>query len=342
MRVPSLVEMRFIIENGLDDRTFLGDVFNRHYRDAYAINGREFSDSLVLGQLTAVEIVRARRFGNAVQQLLTAFAFCRRNQVPMVRHPGFDWFSDDIEIAGVRIVANASPTARELAGMFCHKYTLGPLSGPEERYELLQQLAGGLTLDRSLPPADPDELFIHLRSGDIFRDQGAHRAYGQPPLAFYRKVLAMQPWRRVMLVYEDEGNPCIGPLKQLLLDAGVAFSVCSGTLREDLQTLYRAQNLVIGRGTFIYPILCTSLNIRTVFAFEDTHAPRWGLKGPTVRQFRDRGGSYAPVLSRWGNKPRQRQLMLDYPEGEIEEVTEAGAPRRARVHVSSEVAAKVP
>ena len=46
--------------------------------------------------------------------------------------------------------------------------------------------------------ADKEDLYIHIRSGDIFND--AHSPYAQPPFCFYRKILNYYKFNKVYLV----------------------------------------------------------------------------------------------------------------------------------------------
>jgi len=77
---------------------------------------------------------------------------------------------------------------------------------------------------------------------------------------------------------------------------------------------------VIGRGTFVYPMLCISEHIRRVFYFESDSADEWGLyqSGIQFVQVIDKAGTYRDsVLKRWLNNAEQRALMLNYSEDNL-------------------------
>ena len=77
---------------------------------------------------------------------------------------------------------------------------------------------------------------------------------------------------------------------------------------------------MIGRGTFVYPMLCISDNVRRVFCFESDGAEEWGLNQSGIQFVRvvDKTGQYRDsVLRRWLNNAEQRALMLDYPEDHL-------------------------
>jgi hypothetical protein len=55
-----------------------------------------------------------------------------------------------------------------------------------------------------------DELYIYIRSGDIFRHINYSKIYyAQPPLCFYKTVLNQFKFRNVTIISEDISNPVI-------------------------------------------------------------------------------------------------------------------------------------
>ena len=77
---------------------------------------------------------------------------------------------------------------------------------------------------------------------------------------------------------------------------------------------------MIGRGTFVYPMLCISDNVRRVFCFESDGAAEWDLDRSDIRfvHLVDQNGTYREsILKRWLNNEEQRQLMLNYSEDNL-------------------------
>ena len=56
-------------------------------------------------------------------------------------------------------------------------------------------------------PHDRDDLIIHIRSGDIFKDKNPHNGYTQPPYEYYRTIIMSKKWNNITIVSEDELNP---------------------------------------------------------------------------------------------------------------------------------------
>jgi F5/8 type C domain len=274
------------------------------------------------------------RFGNHVKQIGTAVALAEHLGVPRVYLTKLGMLEIDrpIKFGTVTVLPDTElkrdrPTG-VLCGTFYFKQPLGrAFHGMNYRHIARAARAVGQPLFHRLAPApafipEATDLAIHFRAGDIFSRRSPHPSYPQPPLAFYRLCVDFARvhlgTRRVILVYEDEGNPCVGAVKCWLDEIGFPYVSQSRTLEEDLAVLLAAQHCVFGRGTFGLAIAILSRNMRTVF-----HS--W-LEGnfralPEVADIRaimveDAANGYIR-LGDWRNTPEQRRMMLDYPIGSL-------------------------
>jgi hypothetical protein len=178
-----------------------------------------------------------------------------------------------------------------------------------------------------------DELVIHIRSGDIFvGDEPVSSWYRQPPLSFYQHVInkmrADGRIKRVRLVYEDEGNPCIEALRDWLRTEDIPFRIQSGSLAEDLAVLIDAPHLVFGHGTFGYAVCRLSKHIQTLHFFSPELGGRYEYMPQIAEVYRvdDVAGNYikggvwgGPDQGEWHNTPEQRALMISYPISKLAE-----------------------
>lgn len=114
-------------------------------------------------------------------------------------------------------------------------------------------------------------------------------------------------------MYQDKNNPTIDKVLGFLKNKKINFTEQSSTLENDVNLLYKAKNLVMARGTFAYPIICTSLNIKKIFIFEP-HPCFYslGLKGIEINKYVDSTGAYREILEKWDASPEQLDLMLNY------------------------------
>ena len=106
-----------------------------------------------------------------------------------------------------------------------------------------------------------NDLYIHIRSGDCLT-QSAHSYYIPPPFSYYTKIIASKEWNKIIVVYEDDRNPCIKLLKNKNYNN---IELISSSLHNDLQLLSQCENLVIGFGTFGLLIYFLSNNIKNLY-----------------------------------------------------------------------------
>lgn len=164
-------------------------------------------------------------------------------------------------------------------------------------------------------------LTVYLRSGDIFAGP-SEPDYGQPPWAFYKKVLEFKPWTRVELVTEDAGNPNYDPILRWCRERDIPVDVLGSSLNEAVGAILGASHLVSARGTFIPSLLFLTNDEKHVFQFHDEKSPLMGGANLSLWRVTDKGGGYvASVMARnWANTEAQRTLMLDYPADSLSEI----------------------
>jgi hypothetical protein len=313
----SAIELRFCAENKIDTSTI-------HSGIMFGFFG-QFDDAPVVQQIHALVIPKRKRFGNALLQLADAYNIARGLGVYKIYHRGYSFLNDVANVGGITFVKGVPKTEENyLIGDFYQNHALLDVCTDNlDRWEIVHAMAGYMTLSLVTQTDDSlyePTLYIHLRSGDIFKKTPPHRDYGQPPLAFYTKIIRSQPWGKVHLVFEDQFNPVIAALQRFLSESGIPYETHSGDIHHDVEVLLRAKNLVIARGTFIYPILCISKYIDQVFYFEVDEHSLWGLQNSPIHFHKctDLGETYrATILMEWKNNAEQNALMLDYPESQI-------------------------
>ena len=282
------------------------------------------------GRISAFHVNRHHgRFGNNLLQIGTAVCLAQHLGVPRVyltKLPklkiGRPIRFGDVTVLPERALQRDRPEG-VLCGTFFYPEQFGKASDEIDlaRIAKAARALGQPILRLTAPPAfapGENDLAIHLRAGDIFNDTRAHPSYVQPPLAFYRLCVEFARAElgigRVVLVYEDESNPCIPALKAWLSEAGVPHASHSRTLDEDMAMLLAASHCVFGYGSFGLAIALLSGNLKTVlFPWLE---PRFDAvrQATGIRAVRidDAGRGYIPSGG-WANTPEQRQMMLDYP-----------------------------
>ena len=281
-----------------------------------------------------VEVSRLSRFGNAIIQLVNAMDLANAVGAREVSVVGA-WFlpMGDTDIAGVTVINHATPEARAqasqaavtLAGVMFNRNDLLPAVAHHVSGSVVSALGPALTVPR-LDPLPPDHLVIHVRAGDIFASANPAPTYGQPPLAFYQRLLQHAPWSAVTVVYEDTGNPVVEPLLTQCRALGLTTHSVSGDLADDLAVVLSARTLACGWGTFGFVVAGLSEHCSTFVSFDSVQVPLGGRPMSILVATDLRGGYREAVLSgNWANTPQQRDLMLNY---RVDDVSEVGfAPR---------------
>jgi hypothetical protein len=282
------------------------------------------------GRLEALHVDAPQgRFGNNLLQIARAVTLAQRLGIPRVYLSNLPMLALERPVTfGEVTVLPASALRRDrpkgaLCGPF---YDVWPFDRALDDLRDREVVAAaravgtaafhGRIVDPAIVPGGKD-LAVHLRAGDIFKER-PHRQYTQPPLAYYRLCIEFARTQvgieRVILVYENERNPCVPALKAWLGEIGLPFVVQSRTLAEDLGVLLAASHVVFGRGTFGLAIAMLSTHLRTLF--HSWLQPDFGpiLEATGVRQVSvtDVAGGYIKVGD-WRNAPEQRRMMLDYP-----------------------------
>jgi hypothetical protein len=273
----------------------------------------------------------AGRFGNNLRQVITALRLAECLGLAKVYLADMPYFSVHrrVEHDGVALVAASEFLTDTPATVLCGPfYQRTPFRRSMARIRARDQARIVDQFVRPIfqppAPANPTveptdgDLVIHIRSGDIFSRPDPNSGYTQPPLAYYqlcvRQAIEKLGIGRVVLVYEDDLNPCIDALKRWLFRTGVRFQVQAASWDEDLAVLLAGRHCVFGHGSLGPAIVLLSTQMITVFhpsAYRTycALAPARGLRRFGVR---DAAGCYTKQGD-WRNTPEQLRLMIDYP-----------------------------
>ena len=113
---------------------------------------------------------------------------------------------------------------------------------------------------------NPEDLFIHIRSGDIFKYKANNAMnYAQPPLCFYQSILNNFKFRNIYILAIDKSNPIIDILmrqyKQIILT--------NNPLNEDLSILSNAYNIVASISSFLTSIIIINDNLKILWEYDN-------------------------------------------------------------------------
>ena len=110
-----------------------------------------------------------------------------------------------------------------------------------------------------------NELYIHIRSGDIFHKSKYHnKFYSQPPLCFYEAIIHNFTFNNIFIISENTNNPIINEL--LFKFPNITFS--QHKIEVDMAYLIYAYNLVGSISTFINMIIRLNDNLKNFFEYD--------------------------------------------------------------------------
>ena len=151
----------------------------------------------------------------------------------------------------------------------CFKYSAGIFFfrqyyiKPQIRLNLIKN-----EIHKNLPQLeiDPNDLYIHIRSGDIFRIRRTrHRKnYAQPPLCFYQNIINNFEFRKIYIIAQNRNNPIIN---KILNDfPNVVYE--RHKLSLDLAYLSNAYNLVASVSSFLLVLAKLNNNLKKYFEYD--------------------------------------------------------------------------
>ena len=151
------------------------------------------------------------------------------------------------------------------------------------------------------------DLIIHIRGGDIFKNNGANKQYVSPPLSYYINIIEGNNYKRIIIVSEDTRNPCVNELLKRYPSA--EFTIQS--FEKDIGIIMGAVNIVESYGTLIPALCAISKNIKTIYrpSYQMTRSNKF-LNNCNIKK--TPLGAYYKKQYPWRNNPRQRKYILTY------------------------------
>tara|TARA_B100000073_G_scaffold344075_1_gene350135 strand:+ start:42 stop:944 length:903 start_codon:yes stop_codon:yes gene_type:complete len=172
-----------------------------------------------------------------------------------------------------------------------------------------------------------EDLFIHIRSGDIM-SSSAHSSYIQSPWAYFKKILEKVKPKKVVLCTgtgygtENSGsNPCYNKIVEYCDKNNIKVDLTKRTIREDVYIFSHAKNIVIGGvSSFSTCSSFTNRNFSNIyypgFFSGSIDADYYKVYDRKVRlHFYEFNDYYN--LGKWKPNPK---TMLEYPEHLIKEI----------------------
>ena len=111
---------------------------------------------------------------------------------------------------------------------------------------------------------NPNDLYIHIRSGDIFTNPDVTWFYAQPPLCFYIKIIKKNKFNNIYIISEDKSNIVIDKL----LDLYKNIKYKQNDLDIDISYLLNAYNVVASVSSFFHTIIKLNENVKKMWEYD--------------------------------------------------------------------------
>ena len=152
--------------------------------------------------------------------------------------------------------------------------------------------------------ASPNDLYINIRSGDIFL-KAINSKYGQPPLCFYQKIINKNKYENIFIISNGHENPVVDELLKLY----PKIKYLHGSVEYDISIIVNAYNFVIPFSTFSYSLIYLNNNLKNLYIYNDNFIPRHC--NYTIHKMEASQKYKETILGKWNNTKEQLILMLN-------------------------------
>ena len=241
---------------------------------------------LISNKIDTVFLTKGLQFGNSLIELNKAIFYCGFLECKRIILAEKMWYiKKELVINGIKIEPYRKVKCNKPKEILCLRHGFfyffyGPPSPqPLSYYNLLQdEIYNNLDHLKS----DPNELYIHIRSGDIFLNK-KYIQYYQPPLCFYQKIINENKFKKIYILSSGFENPTVKKLLELY--PNIIFQ--NNTVIHDINVLSHAVNIVTSTSSFCWSIINYSKNIKNVWNYDllgKDHRPVWLLTDENIKK----------------------------------------------------------
>ena len=150
-----------------------------------------------------------------------------------------------------------------------------------------------------------NDLYIHIRSGDIFINRINHM-YSQPPLCFYQKIINDNNYKDIYILSNGHENPVVDELIKLY----PYIKYNQGSLVSDISLLINAYNFVMPISTFAYTLINLNNNLMKLYYYDLLQIPTKNVNYTIYKM--NPSDKYKKIMERkWKKTKEQLELMIN-------------------------------
>ena len=234
------------------------------------LNKLSFTIKKKIKSVTILKLIGKSRFGNCFASINNAIFSCEilSCHTIIIESPNcFIFNTIDYKESNITIEIDKNVTCSK-PGVICisiHFFFYYRYKNfiPKNRFFVLKN-----EIINNIPKKETNlnDLYIHIRSGDIFVDN-INPFYAQPPLCFYDKIINNYKFENIFILSENKNNPVIDVL--LNKYPNIQY-VHNDDLRIDISYILNAYNLVSSPTSFTTALINLSNNLRILFEYDIT------------------------------------------------------------------------
>ena len=143
---------------------------------------------------------------------------------------------------------------------FCHFDLFYPMLKPKIRTRYIRE-----EILRNIPIVniDPDDLYIHIRGGDIFTTY-ILSSYPQPPLCFYEKIIHNNKFKKIYIISVDRRNPVL----DALINKHNNIIYRKNDMKYDISLFVYAFNIVASVSSFTISSIKFNNNLKNLWEYD--------------------------------------------------------------------------
>ena len=153
--------------------------------------------------------------------------------------------------------------------------------------------------------ANPNDLYINIRSGDIFVNI-INKNYAQPPLCFYQKIINENKYVNIYIISNGHENPVVDELLKLY----PKIKFLHGSAKYDVSVIVNAYNLVMPVSTFTYTLIWLNYNLKNLYVYRDYYYGPININY-TIHKLSPSQKYKEKMSKKWKNTKEQLILMLN-------------------------------
>lgn len=154
--------------------------------------------------------------------------------------------------------------------------------------------------------ANLNDLFIHIRSGDIFINSFS-KYYSQPPLCFYEKIINNNKFDNIYILSTGHENPVLDSLLKIY----PYIKFIKGSIEADISKIIYAYNFVMSESTFIRNLIRFNNNLKKLFVYELLYHTNYNISNLTIYRMKP-SLTYIKVMKlKWKISKEQLDLMIN-------------------------------